>query len=90
MTFAFFSLNPLEILLLVVVVGGGGVFVFLLLFFVRTFSGRSGSMSPRDDLERLREDNERAHDRIERLEEENRRLRQLPPVPAERRITPSE
>jgi hypothetical protein len=88
MTFALLQLNWIELVFLVSLVGGGGT--VLLIFLLTRASGRSASVSQREELERLRDDYDRASNRIERLEEENRRLRQQPPVPGESRITPSE
>jgi hypothetical protein len=85
--------NMLTWTLLLGLLAVGGMLLFgaviVMLVFSQANKGR-GSSSRQDEFARLREDYERACSRIERLEEENRRLRQLPPVPDESRITPSE
>jgi hypothetical protein len=90
MTFALFQLNWIEFVGVfgLLLLGSVGVGIFLL--SVRQTNRRRSSLSQREELERLRDDYERACDRIARLEEEVRQLRRVPPVPGESRFTPSE
>jgi hypothetical protein len=90
MTFALFQLNWMEFVVVFGFLLLGSVGMGILILSLRQSGRRNAWLSQRDELERLRDDYERACDRIVRLEEDNRRLRQLLPVPGESRITPSE
>jgi len=74
MSFALFQLNPIEILFLLGL--GGAVVVGVVLFIVFLTKANTGraSLSQGQDVERLRDDYQRACERITRLEEENRQL----------------
>jgi hypothetical protein len=85
MSFALFQLNPIEILFLLALLAGGVVFPVI---FLTRAKNRGRPLSQPEEIDRLRDDLERACDRIARLEDEVRQLRQAQTTPGEGRFTP--